>query len=180
MTETFQELRTRAKAAGINTFQKGRAAIEAELDALSSPPVQGHAESAAAHPPRGERAPDRKPKGRRRRIPMGTPELKLTAPKRDGYHRHWFNDHRGRIKRAENSDYTFVYEDRERVSRLVGVKDDGSPMYAFLMEIPEDLYREDQAAKQAPIDEFDRQLRSATKPKDSDPRDEGRFYRPDA
>lgn len=119
-----------------------------------------------------------KPKSaaRRERIPLGTVRQKLTAPTREGKVRRWVNDNGGRVSMAEQGGYDFVADDGiqigetaigsgnqdlgSRVSRVVGTKEDGSPLRAYLMEIDEDLYKEDQEAKAAQIKEVDDRIRS--------------------
>ncbi|ACI52206.1 conserved hypothetical protein [Gluconacetobacter diazotrophicus PA1 5] len=84
------------------------------------------------------------------RKPFGTHEQKLAYPNRDGYHRHWFNDEPGRIARAQEAGYTQVMDDSGKpVSMTVGVTRGGGPQIAYLMEIPEEWYREDMAAQDA-------------------------------
>jgi hypothetical protein len=112
---------------------------------------------------------------RRERIPLGTPRQKLSAPARPGKVCRWVNDDGGRVSMAEQGGYDFVTDDGmkigdtnvgsgnqdlgSRVSRVVGTKTDGSPMKAYLMEIDEDLHKEDQAAKAARVKETDDQIR---------------------
>jgi hypothetical protein len=110
---------------------------------------------------------------RKKRVPLGVPRSKLTAPKRPGYERRWINDDaKGRLHHAKEGGYTHVEDPNllvgedgggdktdSRVSRIVGKRDDGKPLRAFLMEIPSELYKEDQASKQAELDEVDRAIR---------------------
>jgi hypothetical protein len=85
---------------------------------------------------------------RRVRKPFGSVEAKLKAPKRPGYVRRWFNDSPGRIERAREAGYELVMaDDGKRVSHLGGKDDKGEPVMMYLMEIPEEYYREDQDAK---------------------------------
>jgi hypothetical protein len=110
---------------------------------------------------------------RKKRVPLGVPRTKLTAPTRPGYQRRWINDDaKGRLQHAKEGGYTHVEDPNllvgedgggdktdSRVSRIVGKRDDGKPLRAFLMEIPSELYKEDQASKQAELDEVDRSIR---------------------
>lgn len=108
-------------------------------------------------------------KTRNKRIPFGIPRSKLSIDKPiEGYHLHWVNDEGGRLVQAQQGDYTFVapdevgfVEDIEegRVSRLVGTQEDGSPMYAYLMKIPQEYYEEDQAHLQSQLDEIDNRIK---------------------
>jgi hypothetical protein len=110
---------------------------------------------------------------RKKRVPLGVPRPKLTVPARAGYKRRWVNDDgKGRLQAALEGGYTHVTDpnlrvgddgggDRtdSRVSRIVGRGEGGKPLRAFLMEIPSELYKEDQASKQAALDEVDRAIR---------------------
>lgn len=112
-------------------------------------------------------------KARTKRVPLGVPRSKLAVPKRQGYERRWINDdNKGRLQNAKEGGYTHVVDPNlrvgedgtadqpdSRVSRIVGKRDDGKPLRAFLMEIPSELYQEDQASKQAALDEVDRAIR---------------------
>ncbi len=150
MTE-FTELRDRAKVAGINVFHMDTDALKAAL--------AGHAadNDPLGPDPRADRPTTREETGRAARIPLGTARLKLDYPKRPGYHRHWFNDTGGRIHDALAAGYAHVEERLDgrdmKVSRRVGVNEDGSPKMGYLMEIRQEFHDEDQAAKQGVIDE---------------------------
>lgn len=114
-------------------------------------------------------------KKRRERVPFGGTRLKLSFPEKPGKVRRWVNDVGGRPTLAEQGGYEFVTDDGvqvgttavgsgnqdlgSRVSRIVGKNADGSPMRAYLMEIDKDLYDEDQAKKQKPLDAVDDQIR---------------------
>ena len=106
--------------------------------------------------PRDDRAQDRQA-----RIPVDSPQLHLDTPVREGFRRYWFNDVPGRIQSALKGGYDFVTEDTllgdnpnsnitetdpggTRVSRVVGTNTDNSARVAYLMEIPEEWYNEDQ------------------------------------
>lgn len=110
---------------------------------------------------------------RKKRVPLGVPRSKLTAPERPGYKRRWINDDgKGRLQHALNGGYTFVEDPNlqvgqdgggdktdSRVSRIVGRGEGSKPLRAFLMEISSELYQADQASKQAALDEMDRAIR---------------------
>lgn len=107
----------------------------------------------------------------RKRVPLGGHRQKLQVNAREGYKRRWINDKEGRLLNAENGGYLFVEDPTlqvgdadlkneetgvgSRVRRLVGSHKDGSPMYAYLMEIKEEWYEQDQADKQKAIDEVE-------------------------
>lgn len=96
----------------------------------------------------------------RARKPFGSHTQKLAYPAREGYHRHWFNDTRARIMRAGEAGYEHVKDHTgKNVETVVGVSDGGEALHAFLMEIPEEYYKEDMAAEQLRIDEMDKSIR---------------------
>jgi hypothetical protein len=113
---------------------------------------------------------------RKERIPLGIPRKKLDFPSRPGFVRRVIVDRPGRLEDAERAGYQFVTEatlhgdaspkdltEREsvdsRITRVVGTHEDGRPMYGYLMEIPEELYKEDQRTKQAVIDKMEAAMR---------------------
>lgn len=108
---------------------------------------------------------------RKERIPLGTPRSKLAVGKREGFQRRWVNDAGGRISNAEEGGYQFVQDGQAkpqdggnsdlgtRVSRIVGTKEDGSPLRSYLMEISEEFYQDDQRAKLKAVDEVDAAIR---------------------
>lgn len=107
---------------------------------------------------------------RRRRVPLGVPRQKLNAPQRPGYVRRWVNDDPGRLDAAQEGGYEYVTgESRSeggatdgmgaKISRVVGTRDGGAPITAYLMEIKKEWYDEDQEAKQGKIDDSEAALR---------------------
>ena len=99
---------------------------------------------------------------RKERIPLGTRVSKLTVPQRHGYQRRWMNDSPGRIEDAKRGGYSLVVDPTLKVgnasedgnseiggavSRVVGTQEGGNPMKAYLMEIPQSWYDEDQSRK---------------------------------
>ena len=117
----------------------------------------------------------RKTANRKERVPLGGKRLKMTAPDRKGYHRHWFNDVGTRLSDAQAAGYTFVHDEATldetegnevstRKRQAVGTQENDQPMYAYLMEIPERFYQEDQAAKQAEIDETEAAMKRGLTP----------------
>jgi hypothetical protein len=98
-----------------------------------------------------EQAPSRPPRVRK---PFGTMEQTMAYPKREGFHRHWFNDVKDRISRAQEAGYEHVKgKDDKNTSMVVGVAEGGGPLHAFLMEIPQEWYNEDMAAQQKIVDD---------------------------
>jgi hypothetical protein len=117
----------------------------------------------------------RKDEGRRKRVPLGVPRMKLTAHNiPEGKQARWINDKPGRLDNALRGSYNFLnkdgivigtgYEDENkdmgsRVSRVVGKEDDGTPITAYLMVIDKDIYEADQAEKMKEIDKVDIAIR---------------------
>lgn len=104
---------------------------------------------------------------RAERLGLGSTQPKMTLPRREGFHRRWVNDTPGRVRFALSQDWSHI-EDPDELSEdgrgikkfmTVGVKEDGAPLTAYAMEIPMELYEQDQKRKQAPLDAFDEQLK---------------------
>jgi len=94
------------------------------------------------------------------RKPFGSHQQKLAYEARSGYHRHWFNDTPGRLEKALEAGYTFVLDRQQRkVSRPVGVSEGGGSLMGYLMETPEEWYKEDMAAEQQRINELEDNIR---------------------
>lgn len=75
--------------------------------------------------------------------------LKLYAPKREGYKRHWANDVNGRVDELLQRGYTIVQPSGDTKStRVRSGSKDGKEVYAVLMEIPQDWYDEDYQRRQ--------------------------------
>ena len=100
----------------------------------------------------------RQPIGRER-VPMGAQRQKLATEQRDGFVRRWFNDEPGRIAQALGAGYTYVDDSRGHMTFVVGKASAGGGLAAYLMEIPEEFYREDQEAKDAQARQFDEDVR---------------------
>jgi hypothetical protein len=110
---------------------------------------------------------------RQERVPLGVPRAKLKVPQRPGYKRRWINDDdKGRLQAALEGGYSHVVDPNlrvgedgggsrtdSRVSRIVGRGEGSKPLRAYLMEIPSELYKRDQASKQSALDEVDRAIR---------------------
>ncbi|MHA2047054.1 MAG: hypothetical protein ACW99G_19870 [Candidatus Thorarchaeota archaeon] len=129
-----------------------------------------------------------KPKKKRRsarkgRIPLGGHRSKLSI---DGYDipedkvARWVNDHPGRLDAALQGGYTFVKDPKREVkigedplrrtgldtsvTAVVGTKEGGEPLSAYLMVIDKDLYDEDQAEKNREMDKIDDAVRRGVGP----------------
>lgn len=131
---------------------------------------------------------------RKTRVPPGIPSKNLEYPTRPGYARRVVCDRHGRLEKFERGGWSFVTQDNleelntgtlkagtregtdSRVCQIVGSHKDGSPMKGYLMEIPEELYNEDQAEKMAHVDALEGGLRQGV---DSDgsgrPGQDGRY-----
>jgi hypothetical protein len=114
---------------------------------------------------------------RKMRVPAGIPSRNLDYPARDGYKRRVVCDRQGRLERFEKAGWSYVTTDEleeknpgtlkagtregidSRVSQVVGSHKDGKPMTGYLMELPIELYEEDQAAKMESVDALEAGLR---------------------
>jgi len=96
---------------------------------------------------------------RKERVPFGVQLPKLSAEKIEGKSQRWINDDNDRINRAKQGSYTHVNDESGNPkSKIVGKKTDGSPLTAYLMQIDQDLYDEDQIAKQETRERLSRQI----------------------
>lgn len=143
-----------------------------KLQAMAS---KEEVENIPVEPTREARSESREETGRSTRVPFGVPRLKLAVPTRQGYVRRWVNDQQGRLRQAEQGGYQYVEDpslqigtsDIDNVNRDLGTRvsrvvDRATGEKAYLMEIKKDFYEEDQAAKQAIINETDDAIRKGT------------------
>lgn len=114
----------------------------------------------------------------RRRVPLGQHRMKLSTDHLnipEGKVARWVNDKPGRIAAALEGGYELVRNpDKETagedplvtssmgdsVSAVVGTKEGGDALTAYLMVIDEDLYKEDQAFKQKQLDQLDEAIKT--------------------
>lgn len=102
--------------------------------------------------------------GRSTRVPLGVARSKLSVPVRPGYVRRWVNDTEGRLQQAQQGGYEFSTdqslqigspdidnENRDLGARVSRVVDKSTGQKAYLMEIKEEFYQEDQAMKQKAV-----------------------------
>lgn len=98
---------------------------------------------------------------RRARPDFGKGKTRMGAKIEPGFVGRWANDSEARIAQLMERGYEFVDKPvaennsdlgATRQSMVVGSKADGSGLRGFLMQIPKEIYDEDQAAKQARID----------------------------
>ena len=96
-----------------------------------------------------------------KRIPLGQRKARLAYESRPGYVRRWINDEPGRVFDAENGGYAKVIDKLtgKPVYRIVGTAKAGGGLTAYLMEIPEEFWKEDFDQKQIPLNELDKQIR---------------------
>ncbi len=128
--------------------RRGRPPVQPKATPIAAPEAP-EATSEAEAP-----APVAKAK-RRTRASTGGYRLKLHAPNHPGFIRRWFNDTPGRLAEAEDLAYTHVTDPGvksdspdSRVRRLVGTKEGGQPLYAYLMETPIEEYHRGQEEKE--------------------------------
>lgn len=109
---------------------------------------------------REARATNRDESGRNTRVPLGVARSKLAVPARPGYVRRWVNDTEGRLLQAEQGGYQYATDqalqigaaDIDNINRDLGARvsrvvDKSTGQKAYLMEIKEEFYAEDQAVK---------------------------------
>ena len=103
----------------------------------------------------------------RNRIPLGSRNV-LTAPKRPGFVRRIVNDIGDRVKMFQEAGYNIVNDGTDVGDPKIGKPTQlgsntnphvGSGQKAFLMEIPEEYYKEDQERKQKEISEVENQIK---------------------
>lgn len=113
---------------------------------------------------------------RERTATLGGPRMKMSViGEIPGYHMYWENDDEGAIEQLLYEGFEFVQpaevgmashivadaDTAARVSRYVGVKADKSPMRAYLLKIPDEIWAERQAARNLQADEWDNAIRNA-------------------
>ncbi len=120
----------------------------------------------------------------RERTPdLGGQQLKLSVRGEvPGHHLYWENDEDGKIEQLLFDGFDFVAPGEvqrasdlvvdmdlaNRVSRYVGRQQDGSPLRAYLMKCPNEIWEARQVAAQHQVNEWDEQIRQGRmKPQDS-------------
>jgi hypothetical protein len=96
----------------------------------------------------------------RERKPFSHVERRLNYDQRPGFVRRWFNDVTNRIERAQAAGYEHVKDNHTGtpMKATTGVHPHGGPLTSYLMEIPEEFYDADFAAKQESLNELDRAI----------------------
>jgi hypothetical protein len=131
-----------------------------------------------------QRDSERNTKGaQRERAPdLGGHRLKLAVSGSiDGHHLYWENDEDGKIEDLLFQGFDFVAPGEvnrasdlvadmdlaNRISRYVGRREDGSPLRAYLLKCPNEIWNARKAADQQQANEWDEQIRSGRmKPQD--------------
>lgn len=119
--------------------------------------------------------------GRSTRVPLGVARSKLSVPARPGYVRRWVNDTEGRLLQAQQGGYQYATdqslqigspdvdnENRDLGARVSRVVDKATGQKAYLMEIKEEFYREDQAFKQKAVKAKDDLIKNGKLDDDAD------------
>ena len=119
---------------------------------------------------------------RERQPDLGGQQLKLSVRGEiPGYHMYWENDEDGKIEQLLFDGFDFVAPGEvqrasdlvvdmdlaNRISRYVGRQQDGSPLRAYLLKCPNDIWEARQANTQIQVNEWDKQIRDGRmKPQD--------------
>ena len=127
-----------------------------------------------------ERAENEEKRVRRRVRPLGGQRRVFERPAREGFHRHFFNDEGTRIDDALDAGYEHVMRDgtKQKDRVLAGVNQDGSPLYAYLMEQPQEWRDEDLRISREPLREFEQAIKQGIVRK-ADDKDQTKFYVPE-
>lgn len=109
------------------------------------------------------------PEGRVRRAPLGRKQILRTEGKDPNYEYRFVVDENGRVDQFLDQDWEFVSKDQVKVGekRVERTSSEGSKTQVdlgqgrkgFLMRIRKDFYQEDQAAKQAAVDESEASMK---------------------
>lgn len=118
---------------------------------------------------------DRPQAQRQRPANLGGPRLKLSVQGEiPGYHLYWENDENGQVEQLIYEGFELVSQSEvsltsnivadadvsSRVTRYVGKKDDGTPLRAVLLKIPEDLWAEREGYRHAEADSREQDVRN--------------------
>lgn len=109
---------------------------------------------------------------------FGMPNQKLQATKIEGYYTRWINDSPGRIQLAQADGYTFVTQEEaavyvdvasenagegNQIRKLVGTQADGAtPMFAYLMKLPEEWKHKKESILQSKTDAIEESINSGS------------------
>lgn len=121
------------------------------------------------------RESERKEAPRSRPPVPGGVRLKMSvAGEVPGYHLYWANDQNGEIEQLLYEGFEFVEPSEvrmqshivadadlgNRVSRYVGSKEEGSPLRAYLLKCPDEIWHEREAQRYAQADAWDADIRA--------------------
>lgn len=105
---------------------------------------------------------------------LGGLQLKLAVVGEvPGHHMYWENDEDGKIEQLLYDGFDFVstgevrrgsdlvadLDVTDRISRYVGRRNDGSPLRAYLMKCPDEIWKQRQARGQYQADTWDEEIR---------------------
>lgn len=93
------------------------------------------------------------------RKPFAERQMRLSAPRRPGFHRHWVNDIPGRVAHMQERGYKIVTERGNPIKKTVSVAANGAGLDGFLMEIPVQWFEKDQRESQKAADEIEATIR---------------------
>jgi hypothetical protein len=125
--------------------------------------------------PTSRRQSERTEAPRQRDSNFGGPRLKLSVAGRiDGFHLYWENDDDGAIEQLLTEGFSFadpkevkmqshIVADADvasRVSRFVGKKADGSPLRAFLLKCPDEVWSDREAHRLEQADAWDTAIKA--------------------
>ena len=173
MDQTRIDMRTReGRAMASQTASPPNDSIRASLADAPSPEPHPAFEAA----PLEVVAPSGRRISRENRRGFGNQGQKLAAPTREGYFRYWFNDTPGRVIGAQESGYTHVVDPAtgKNMSVVVGTQPNGDPLFAYLLEIPQEWRDDDMAALEEKNIANEEAIKSGPDVKDS--REAKQFY----
>ncbi len=143
---------------------------------------KGLAAEKASAPEPGENLEDDIARVRAMRRPLGAFTQRLALAHRAGYHSHWFNSEGGRIDDALANGWAHRKDaDGKPLKRAVGRGTDQGVLYAYAMDLPEQFWLEDTAAKHQAASDKMEGLKAApfqAQAGASKRSDQGKFYSP--
>lgn len=122
-----------------------------------------------------KRDSDRQGAKREREPDLGGQRLKLSVSGEiTGHHMYWENDEDGKIEQLLFEGFDFVAPGEvhrasdlvadmdlaNRISRYVGRREDGSPLRAYLLKCPNEIWEARKAREQSQANEWDEQIRN--------------------
>lgn len=110
-----------------------------------------------------------------KRVPLGRRNILTVSGLKDteDFHYHWFNDSGDRLWKCMEAGYEFVNKsglsagettvESARGTDSIMKKGVGGGWTAYLMRLPMELYKEDQARKQEDVDAIEAEMKRASK-----------------